>query len=168
MFPLHSSMEGFFCRHTRKRVRLYFYEEKYIFTTTNCFNRFHSGFLQAESYVSIPKKYHGTWVVFNGTVTDNYFEIDNTSIKVWKSNEPFVKDICLNFPGVKERTFDATTYKPVQSVAGYEPAYSIGYEQSFNDRTIWIMYNPDSDALKFIELDGIDNKIKYKYHLIRR
>ena len=124
--------------------------------------------LNDDSYVSIPKKYHGTWVVFNGTVTDNYFEIDNTSIKVWKSNEPFVKDICLNFPGVKERTFDATTYKPVQSVAGYEPAYSIGYEQSFNDRTIWIMYNPDSDALKFIELDGIDNKIKYKYHLIRR
>lgn len=132
-----------------------------VFTLASCK-------LNDDSYVSIPKDYLGRWVVFNGEVTDKYFEITRSSILAWKGSDFYPKDLSFNFPGVKEKRFDAETYTPVQSFNRYFSDNSVGYEQTWNDTTLWLIYNAQSDTIRLIEVYGVDNVIKYNYNLIRR
>lgn len=132
-----------------------------VFTLASCK-------LNDDSYVRIPEDFRGSWVVFNGSLTEKYFDITKTSIYFTNPITLVKKDLSFNYPGVKEEEFDAASYKPLNSVKVYYSNDSIGYGQTWNDTTIWLLYSPLSDTLRLIEVCGIDNTVKYNLNLIRR
>ena len=75
-----------------------------VFTLASCK-------LNDDSYVRIPEDFRGSWVVFNGSLTEKYFDITKTSIYFTNPITLVKKDLSFNYPGVKEEEFDAASYK---------------------------------------------------------
>lgn len=118
--------------------------------------------------LGLPEKLQGVWCVFKGYKTSIRIMIDGDSIQSMDMDKGgIVYDVVNTNDGAILSQFDPKTYSPVDKLVGYEPIYSDGYQLKWQDKVIWLMYAPESDAMRFILIEGINNSIKYNYHLIR-
>lgn len=118
--------------------------------------------------LGLPKKLQGVWCVFKGYKTSIRIMINGDSIQSMDMDKGgIVYDVVNTNDGAILSQFDPETYSPVDKLVGYEPIYSDGYQLKWQDKVIWLMYAPESDAMRFILIEGINNSVKYNYHLIR-
>lgn len=118
--------------------------------------------------LGLPEELQGEWYVFKGYKTSIRILINRDSIQGMDLDKGgIVYDIVSTRDGAILSQFDPETYSPVDKLVGYSAAYPIGYQLKWQDKVIWLMCTPESNAMRFIQLEGIENNIRYKYSLIR-
>lgn len=118
--------------------------------------------------LGLPEKLQGSWCVFKGYKTSIRIMINGDTIQGMDLDKGgIVYDIVNTKDGAILSQFDPETYSPVEKLVGYQPVYSVGYQLKWQDKVIWLMYAPESDAMRFVQIEGLNNIIRYNYSLIR-